>query len=82
MQFGQSLFALMSLEFSPVFKVLVKQGQSLFVVLRESNLFPELFRQMSPLNSFHVEIAMAFVFEHCGVASIGKRAGMARAQTS
>ena len=81
MQLGQSLLALMSLELGPELQMLIEQSQSLLVVLRQANFLPELLGEVGALYCFHVEVAVAFVFEHGGVPAVGEGARVARAQT-
>ena len=82
MQLSQSLLALMSLELRPKLKVVIEHGKCLLVVLGQPDFLPKLLRKVSALNSFHVQITMAFMFENGRVPAIGEGTRMSRAQPS
>ena len=71
----------MSLELRPELQVFVEDLQSLFVVFGELDLLPELLGQVGSLDGLHVEVTVAFVFKHGGVATVGQRTRVARTQT-
>ena len=54
----------------------------MLIILGQLDLFPELSRQVSPLNGLHVEIAHALLLKNGGISSIGQRTGVPGAQTS
>ena len=76
MQFSQALLALVSLEFSPVLEVLIKDSKRLLVVARQLYLLPELLGQMGALNRLHVQVALAFLLKHGRVPAIREWAGV------
>ncbi len=73
-QLSQALLALVPLELRPELQVLVNQLEGLSVVLGETDLLPELVRQVRPLNSLQIEVAVALVLEHCRVTRVGQGA--------
>ena len=79
MQLSESLFALMSLKLCPELEVVIEHGKRLLVVLGQSDFLPQLLREVSALNSFHVEVTVAFMFENGRVSAVGEGARMSRA---
>jgi len=71
MKLCEALLAFMFLELRPKLEMLINNFQSLLIVLGQLYLFPELAGQMSPFDSFHVQIAVTFVFENSCIARIG-----------
>ena len=82
MQLSQSLLALVSLELRPKLEVVIKHGKGLLVVLGQSDFLPQLFGEVSALNSFHVKVTVAFMFENRRVPAVCKGARMPRTQPS
>ena len=72
----------MTLKLTPKLQVLVNNSQSLLVVLGQTDLLPQLIRQMGPLNGLHIEIAVTFVLEDGRITRIGKRTRMTIAKSS
>jgi len=79
MQLSESLLALMSLKLCPELEVVIEHGKRLLVVLGQSDFLPQLLWEVSALNSFHVEVTVAFMFKNGRVSAVGEGARMSRA---
>jgi hypothetical protein len=79
---GQTLLALMPLELSPEFQMLIQTGESLTVIFGQHDLFPKLGGQVGAFDRLHIKIDLSLIFTHGCIPCISQGATVTGAQAS